>query len=140
MWQFNDKRIIRNQFHTRIYKLNFFKIIMKKNGWITLIIILLITIAIVLVSIFYPHPDTDEETVRCIGENSVLYVKQGCPACKIQKDLFGDNLQYLNIIDCSENPEACNNENIERIPTWEINGGKIIGVKSIKTLKELTGC
>ncbi|MBS3076313.1 hypothetical protein J4481_01060, partial [Candidatus Pacearchaeota archaeon] len=84
------------------------------------------------------HPETPEEIVKCIGENSVLYVQLGCSHCKTQEDMFGKNLKYLEIIDCWFEKEKC--ENISGTPTWKIKGEYYKGVQSIKKLQELTGC
>jgi len=84
-----------------------------------------------------------EEVAKYIGEHSVLYVLPTCSHCKDQEDLFGANVKYLNIVDCSkiENRQKC----IDalgiggRFPTWIINGVKYEGKKTIEELKELTG-
>ena len=73
---------------------------------------------------------------RYLGENSVLYVQTGCSACKAQEDLFGANIKYLNIVNCLTDRQAC--AEIEKTPTWIIDGQKYVGVQSIEKLKELT--
>ncbi len=116
---------------------------MKKEGWWTIGIIL----GVILLSysvLTQNKPTTSKEIAKCIGENSVLYVQLGCSHCKDQEDLFGENYQYLNVVDCFYEREIC----AERIseggsfstPTWMINGKKVIGVQSIETLQEITGC
>lgn len=106
---------------------------MKKSS-----IIILIVIAIVLVVIFYPRKGADEETARCIGENSVLYVRAGCSYCAEQKALFGSSIKYLDIIDCAVQSAKC--QDIRGVPTWIINDKEYRGVQSIEKLKGLTGC
>ena len=110
---------------------------MKKRSVITIIIVLAVIILAVIV-LSRSHPDISEETAKCIGENSLLYTQKGCHACEYQKDLFGENYQYLNIIDCWLEQEMC--LGIKGTPTWSINGQKYLGAKSIEELKELTGC
>lgn len=82
-----------------------------------------------------------EEVAKWIGEHSVLYVLPTCSHCKDQENLFGINVKYLNIVDCSniENRQKCIDEGIINVPTWVINGQQYIGVQSIEKLKELTG-
>jgi len=112
---------------------------MNKKSLITIIIIL----AIILLSIIVltrSHPETEKELTECIGENSILYIQLGCHACKAQEDLFGENYQYLNVVDCFFEKEECLSKQIQATPTWIINGEKIIGVQSIDKLKSLTGC
>ena len=110
---------------------------MKKKSWITvLVIISVITLAIIIMA---RSPDgSTKEIATCIGENSEFYVQLGCHACVIQEEMFGENAQYLNIIDCFYDREKCSD--IQSTPTWIINGQKYVGVQSIEKLKELTGC
>jgi len=84
-----------------------------------------------------------EEIAKYIGEHAVLYVLPTCSHCKDQEDLFGVNVRYLNIVDCSniENRQKCIDAlGIEgKFPTWIISGQKYVGVQSVEKLKELTG-
>jgi hypothetical protein len=114
---------------------------MRKRLWITIAIIL----GVIILSIFLInslHNGVSSETSKCIGKNSVLYIQLGCHACEIQKNLFGENYQYLNVIDCFDENERqkCIDAGITATPTWLINGEKYTGVQSIEKLKELTGC
>ncbi len=110
---------------------------MKKRSLITILVILIVIIISVIVLV-KPHPETSEETAKCIGQNSELYGQLGCRACQAQEEKFGENKKYLNIIDCWFEREKCSG--IEYTPTWIINGEKHVGVYSIEKLKELTGC
>lgn len=111
---------------------------MKKRNIVTLIIVLAVILLAIIV-LTRSHPDTSEEIVKCIGENSVLYTQKGCHACEYQESLFGENSKYLEIIDCWEEQEKCLGI-ITATPTWIINGEKYIGSRKIEELKELTGC
>lgn len=83
--------------------------------------------------------DTPAESVaKWIGSHSILYVQTGCVHCEEQEDLFGINVRYLNIVNCLENPQECNDAEIVKTPTWIIDGQKYEGVQSIEKLKELT--
>ena len=110
---------------------------MRKSSLVTVVIIAAIIIFAVYVKI-HPSSETPEDIAKCIGENSVLYVQLGCHACKTQEDIFGENYQFLNVVDCWFEADKC--EGVEATPTWEIDGKKYGGVKSIETLKGLTGC
>lgn len=108
-------------------------------------IILFIALAIAIVfSIIIltkkPSNTTDSPVAKCIGQNSVLYVQRGCSHCEDQKNLFGDSYQYLNITDCFYETQKCINNSIEATPTWVIKSQKYVGVQTIETLKNLTGC
>ena len=110
---------------------------MKKKRWITTIVIIIVLLLAVILLI-KPSPETDKEVAECIGKNSVLYVQLGCHACESQENLFGDNYQYLNVIDCWFERDKC--DGIESTPTWIIKGNIYTGVQSISTLQDLTGC
>ena len=103
-----------------------------------LVIIILAGIIVYLLTKSKAPVQTDEEVIKCIAGESILYVQLGCHACEIQEDLFGENYKYINAIDCFYEVEKC--QGIEATPTWEIKGEKYKGVQSIETLQELTGC
>lgn len=112
---------------------------MKKENLITLLVIL----GVIIISLIFfnnSNNSINEETVKCIGQNSELYTKLGCHACEIQEDMFGENYKYLTVIDCFYDMNRCAEKEITATPTWIINGEKYIGVQSIDKLKELTGC
>lgn len=109
-----------------------------KNNIITLIIILSILLFSLYILTKPKENNTSEEVVKCIGQNSILYVQTGCPHCKTQENLFGENLKYIKIIDCWEQREKC--IHIDATPSWEINNELYRGIQSIEKLKELTNC
>lgn len=110
---------------------------MKKNSLITIITI--ISVILIAILIIQPRGEkTSDETAKCIGENSVLYVQLGCHACEIQENMFGNNSVYLNVIDCFYEKEKCTG--ITATPTWKIDNELYKGVQTIEELKKLTGC
>lgn len=109
---------------------------MKKYLWTILIVIAVIIIALVIIQ--SKNGDVDEQTAKCIGENSILYVQLGCHACETQEEMFGENKKFLNTVDCFVERGKCTK--IQATPTWEIKGQFYKGVQSIDKLKELTGC
>jgi len=102
-------------------------------------ILLFLVIAVILVS-GCAIGGVSKVTAKCIASKSTLYVRTGCPYCEEQKNLFEESVEYLNVIDCMEEPAVCATEAIAVVPTWVIDGEKIVGVQSIAKLKELTGC
>jgi hypothetical protein len=100
--------------------------------------IIITIIVFVIVAKNTPQKTTSDEVAQCIGQNSIVYIQNGCHACLNQENLFGDSYKYLNVIDCFYTPEKCSG--ITATPTWVINGEKYIGVQSIDKLKGLTGC
>jgi hypothetical protein len=108
---------------------------------------LIITLAILALIIIISYlilskntPSTDADTAKCIGSKSTLYTQLGCSHCKDQEEMFGENYQYLNTIDCWYDHQPCIDNNITGTPTWIIKNEKYTGVQSIDKLKELTGC
>lgn len=112
----------------------------KKEILIYLILGIIIISIILIISLLKNGNHADKQLAQCIGKNSELYVQLGCEACKMQEQMFGENYQYLNIIDCTYKRQECLNAEITATPTWIINQEKIKGVQSIEKLKELTGC
>ena len=94
----------------------------------------------IIIIFFSSNLKVSEETAKCIGENSVLYVQLGCISCEKQKDMFGENVKYINFIDCFYETEKCIESEISTTPTWIINNQKYKGFQDIKKLKELTKC
>ena len=78
------------------------------------------------------------EIVKCIGNNSILYVQKGCHYCQIQEDKFGKNIEFLNVVDCFYTVDKC--VNVTATPTWVINETFYKGVYEIDKLKNMTGC
>jgi len=110
---------------------------MKKNDLIFIIIVCVVII--IVLGIFYLKSEqADEKTLKCIAENSKLYVSKTCSHCAAQKQILGDGLKYFELIDCAEDAIAC--IGITAVPTWEINGERTSGTKSIDQLKKLTNC
>ena len=112
---------------------------MKKRNWITIFVILAVIILAVII-MNKQNPIAEEDVAKCIGENSELYIQLGCHACETQEEMFGNNYQYLNTIDCFFERELCIEKGIEATPTWIINEEIYKGVQSIDKLKELTKC
>jgi len=112
---------------------------MKKNNLINILIVLAVLI-LALIILLYPksEPNTDEQTAKCIGENSILYVQVGCPHCRTQEEMFGENLEHITIVDCWEQKELCTD--IIGTPSWKISNEIYRGVREINELKNLTGC
>ncbi len=115
---------------------------MKKSSITILTIIGVIILAYFLINNSFSKKDsqTSKEIAKCIGENSLLYVQLGCTHCENQKKMFGNNYQYLKVIDCFYKQKECSDKNIKVTPTWIINNKEYLGVQNIDKLKELTKC
>ena len=103
------------------------------------IIILIIILGIVLLFIKNSSGnDTTKEIAECIGEKAILYTQLGCHACETQEQMFGENYQYLTVIDCWYERDKC--LDITTTPTWKIKNKKYEKVQTIEKLQELTNC
>ena len=110
-----------------------------------LIIVVLIVIGVVAWSAsgyFVQNDNSDlDKFAKCLAEKgATVYVSQYCGHCKNQKEMFGDSLKYLNLVECTENQQLCEEKGITGVPTWIINGLPYAGVQSFERLSELTGC
>jgi glutaredoxin len=73
-----------------------------------------------------------------------LYGTYWCPYCMRQKELFGEAVSKLQIVECdpkgkNAQPAACTNANVSSYPTWEINGQQYPGLRSLEELAALSG-
>ena len=73
-----------------------------------------------------------------------MYGAFTCPHCQNQKHLFGaEAAKQLNYVEChpqgqNAQPQACQLAGIEGFPTWEINGQKYSGEKTLQELADLS--
>lgn len=109
---------------------------------ITALIIIVILVLSMFIILNKPAQTLSSDVAKCIGQNSLLYTQTGCSHCKDQEDLFGNNTQYLNTIDCiqADNMQKCISAGIQGTPTWIIKNQSYVGVQTIEELKKLTGC
>lgn len=79
---------------------------------------------------------------ECLNEeNVVFYGLDSCPACITQKNMFGDYLDNVEYIECTEQPEECEEAGISSVPEWFIDGERQgPGVRSLEELSEMSGC
>lgn len=74
-----------------------------------------------------------------------LYGAHWCPYCHKQKALFGNEaFSQLDYVECdpagkNARPELCQKARVEGFPTWEINGNKYGGMRSLQDLADLSG-
>lgn len=94
-----------------------------------------------------PERASLEVFAKCLDEKGMkFYGAFWCSWCAKQKELFGEAVQYLPYIECSDEetremtPE-CEEAGIASFPTWGLPGGeKSPGFKTLEQLTELSGC
>jgi len=123
---------------------------MKISKNISLILGILILMGIVYFSIngFFIKTDTTttglnkyDNFAKCLTDKgATMYGAEWCGHCKDQKEMFGESFNYVNYVECPDNPDVCLNVGVSGYPTWIINGVSYPGAKSFETLSSLTGC
>ena len=103
------------------------------------VIILLIVIGIIYFKSL-SEKDPGEKVMKCIAEKATMYSQTSCSHCIVQKEILGNYTSLFNIIECDEEKQKCIDAEITGTPTWVIDGKKEEGVRTIKQLRELTGC
>ena len=127
--------------------IHFFKTI--KYWIISLVIVCLLIFG--TFNIPLKEKNNSEDLAKCITSKGInLYSSFRCGHCLQQEELFGEALQYINMIECHpEGPnsqtELCIDKDITGTPTWvmEPNGVEVkrhSGYMTIKELKEFSGC
>lgn len=82
-----------------------------------------------------------DQLAQCMTSKGVkMYGADTCPHCNAQKKSFKGSFNYIDYIECNENPAACQEAGIEAYPTWEIDGEQTTGRKSLSELAEMSGC
>lgn len=87
-----------------------------------------------------------ESLAKCLTEKGAkVYGVYWCSWCAQQKEIFGDAAQYLPYVECSEQDSReitaeCKAIGVSSYPTWEFNGEKHSGFKSLDDLINLSGC
>ena len=92
------------------------------------------------------EPAALEGFAKCLTDSGVkFYGAFWCTWCNKEKELFGEAAQYLPYVECSDQETGemlpvCQEAGITSFPTWEFNGEKSSGFKSLEQLAEMSGC
>ena len=117
---------------------------MKNSNKKAVMILVIIAIIAIVTFIYYLKNGNEngvtEKEIKCIASKSTLFVSKTCGVCAEQKRILEEYIDDFEIIECTSNIEICRENEITRVPTWRINGENHLGLKTIKKLKELTGC
>ena len=90
--------------------------------------------------------DRLEALAKCLSKKGAkLYGAYWCGWCNRQKEIFGEAAQHLPYIECSDRETRqmtpqCREAGITGLPTWEFEGQKSSGFKSLEELARLSGC
>ena len=94
-----------------------------------------------------PSNDTQVALAEHLNDTgAVIYTAWWCPACRVQKELFGKQAaKELAIVECAQDgynsaPQLCEAKQIRSYPTWEIDGALLTpGIKNPEELADLSG-
>lgn len=78
------------------------------------------------------------------SQGAKMYGTYWCPYCTRQKEMFGDTIHQLQVIECdpkgqNAQPNVCIDANVSSYPTWEINGKLYRGMRSLEELAVISG-
>lgn len=78
---------------------------------------------------------------QCLTDKEVtMFGTEWCIHCQRQKQLFGEDFNNVNYVDCDKDSNTCKENNIRGYPTWKINNKYYSGVRELNELSELTSC
>jgi hypothetical protein len=77
----------------------------------------------------------------CLKQQDIrLYISSDNLPATLNELKLSNELQYIKIFNCMDNPQICKEENIDSFPTWIINKTKINRDISISGLSQYSGC
>src|SRR4030042_483734 len=112
--------------------------------------ILVLNIALILVAILVwkgvknsQTPQSLDMFADCLtGEKgAVFYGTESCSWCQKEKAGFKKSWQFINYVNCTQDPNGCLALGIEATPTWIFGDGKrLIGYQGLDKLAEESNC
>ena len=114
----------------------------KKKRVYILIVLILAIIGIISYTLYVRgQPGKYDDFAKCLTEKgAVIYGNDFCSYTTKELNWFGSSKKYLNYVKCIDNKEVCDSKEVEKTPTWEINGKTYSGVQGFKKLAEVSGC
>ena len=112
--------------------------------------LLFIAIALALASVgyvtLYGFPAADDGKydafAQCLSEKGItMYGAAWCPHCQREKRLFGSSFQFVNYVECPDNPQLCTEKGVTGYPTWIFpDGRRFAGEQGLQKLSAESGC
>lgn len=119
-----------------------------KISYTLLVCIAAIVLIAAFVSCVLLNDDTDvsmDDIANNITANGwILYSTTTCPHCVEQKDVFGDDIERIVVINCDVSEDAYNQciaNNITGVPAWinSVTGEVRVGMQNVDNLIEMGG-
>ena len=96
-----------------------------------LLIFIILGITLALIVVVSAIRYNQIQTIKCIGENSKLFVQPGSRSCQEQIEILGKDIEYINVIDCFSERDKCDEIEISKTPVWIIQKEKYDGYTSV---------
>ena len=94
-----------------------------------------------------PEPEPSLETrevllAQCLADKgAVMHGAHWCGYREKQKKEFGSAFQYIEYVECTEEPELCSIKGVEGYPSWVLSDGSVLaGYYSLVDLAALVDC
>lgn len=115
---------------------------MKKFAGIFLLLVFLVVALILIRNRNTKTFASLDQFASCLSESGAkMYGTKWCPYCKKEKESFGESFRIINYTECTENPRACTDIGINKLPTWIMgNGKKLEGLQGLEKLSAESGC
>ncbi len=88
-----------------------------------------------------------QSLAKCLTDKgAVMYGAYWCPHCAKQKELFGEDFQFIKYQECDpsgENgdPQLCQDAGVGAYPTWiDAQGNKLSGTQPLEILANWSNC
>ena len=83
-----------------------------------------------------------DDFARCLtSKGAIMYGAEWCPHCQNEKKAFGKSFQYINYVECPDDPQKCLAAGIDGYPTWIfVSGKKLEGEQGVVKLAQESGC
>ncbi len=83
-----------------------------------------------------------KQFAKCLTDAGlVFYGTDWCGHCSNQKEMFGDDFEYITFVNCDFHSEECSEAGVIGYPTWHMNGELLdMGVQTFEELGEAAGC
>lgn len=121
---------------------------MSSKKSLTLLFLILAGVAVAGVLLFMggapaePANAAAVSLAQCLrGKDAVMYGTKTCPYCRAEKAAFGEAFQYIDYVECTEEPKRCVEAGVESVPLWTFGDGtRLTGAQGLEGLSRASGC
>lgn len=113
---------------------------MKKDKIVLIVLVAIVIGIVIAIDYVQSNGNHSQTTIQCISDNSILIVSKTCGHCANQIEILEDYKDEFEILYVDDDPTLLERYNLRGVPSWIIDNQTYTGVRSIESLKELTGC